>query len=73
VRTLLECVPDPQHGPGTPPCPQGKIIVPLDYPLLELLSDERFWHVAEKWFAVMIVLFLTGLAAGLIQSIIEGK
>lgn len=69
---LLRCVPDPQGGPGTPPCPAGYVTTTLDAQLPTIVSPDDFGSYAALSAALVITLFATGLGAGWVVRMMKG-
>lgn len=61
---ILRCVPDPNGGAGTTPCPTGYVISTVEMPIQPLLSEEEAMVVAGMVAAPLIIIFAIGLVFG---------
>jgi hypothetical protein len=69
---LLRCVPDPQQGPGTPPCPAGHVVTTLDANLPIIVSIDDFGFYAALSAALILTLFVSGLGLGWVIGLMKG-
>lgn len=69
---LLRCVPDPNQGPGTPPCPAGHVVTTLDAQLPIVVSMDDFGTYAALSAALILTLFVTGLGLGWVIGLMKG-